>query len=230
MSSVSLDFNNAIALVWVEFEANYPRDLVLKCVDEALVKASSLDVLNSAEAASVAAHVKRLTELFGERVSVLSTRNDIVWLNSSTLLHCRSIGALLWLVPDSAGCYAEQASIARLQAVAAAQGWPILQIVQGLAQPVTLAPFDLSVIALKISLAQTALNRSGELNQQRRMHVVAISLVFLVLSAAGLWFAKDNPWQAFVVAVIYAPLLIAAVLTVVFVVQRLKAVFLARFP
>ena len=222
--------NHAIALVWLEFEADYPRDLALQRVNEAFEQAGLPNGSNLAEAAVAAAHAERLVALFSDVLPSVVAKNSMVWLNAGTVLQCRRVGALLWVFPDASGRYAGQQALALLQSVAIAQGWSLWQVVHDSEQPLAFASFDLPAIALRIDLAQADLGRAQQLNQQRRTHVIGIAVICFVLSVAGLWFAKDKPWQAFLIAVIYSPLLIAAVLTVLLVAQRLKAAFLARFP
>lgn len=223
------DLNNAVALVWVQISGSLSAAMLLEQSTEALAEAGLENGSSPVESAATAANARLLADLLGDGTMEFTAKSNLVWLNESALLQCRPAGALLWLLPEESSCYIEHDILVRLEMMAAAQGWPLWQIVQDIDAPAALLPFDRIAISAKIDRSQGALTQSIALNKQRRSHVIAIAVFCVFASLAGLWFAKSNSWQAFLIAVIYAPLVIAAVLTVVFVWQRLKALFIARF-
>lgn len=212
-------FSPAIALLWLSTEPLAELDVNEQAVTEAILSAHKGDekVLDHDQA-------QRIQSAFDEAAAASASFS----LNKTAKLqNCRG-GALLWIQPNLSGIYDVANALAHIKAVTTLHGWKLWQVNQGIG--ITLSPFDEAQASSMIELAQLALKHSTLQAAQRRSHFMLITLLCVVLSAAGLLYAKQNPWQGFLIAVIYAPLLIAAVLTLVLIVQRLKASFFSSSP
>jgi hypothetical protein len=137
-------------------------------------------------------------------------------------LQCAEAGALLWLcseAPNDAlsrlvtlmSRWHSLPSLAHMQLVQEdSDGMPLLQTfsAQGLQE-------------IDTRRAQRAARRQ-QYAKNRRLHVLLMLTVFFISVLISWRSAAQDPWRAFFVAVVYTPLLFAAVLTLLYVWQRLQ--------
>lgn len=193
-----------------------------------LVEVQSAISADSAAAVSAAAEATAL-QLRGFFAGAEALSGAEIVLSPEAKLQCFEDGALLWLCPDSQGIYRYPAFIDALdQASNSVDGriW-LIQVNIG---SIGVQPFEVDLAEKTLRQAQESHRANQGIALQRNQHAAVIVAICIGVSLAGLYFADKNPWQAFVIAVIYAPLLVAAVLTLVLVVQRIKAAFISRFP
>jgi uncharacterized membrane protein len=206
----------ALPFVWLATHDGANAERTLAAVETAIATDST--TLISADAKATAL---RLRGFFAGDVEQSGSE---ILLSPQAKLQCFGDGALLWLCSDSQGLFHYQAFISALEQAASSVGGRIWLVQIGIGA-ISVQPFNADLAEQTLNRAQVHQRASQSVARQRNQHAAVIVAICIVVSLAGLYFADKNPWQAFVIAVIYAPLLVAAVLTLVLIVQRVKAAF-----
>ena len=206
----------ALPFIWLATHDGVNAEQALAEVEAAIAADSTAQISADAKATAF-----RLSGFF---VGDNEQSGSEILLSPQAKLQCFEDGALLWLCPDSQGIYHYQAFIGGFQTAAASVDGRIWLVQIGIGA-ISVQPFTADLAEQTLNQAQANNRASQNVARQRNQHAAVIVALCIVVSLAGLYFADKNPWQAFVIAVIYAPLLVAAVLTLVLIVQRIKAAF-----
>lgn len=206
----------ALAFIWLATHDCANAERILASVESAIEAGSAAPV--SANAETTALRLRGLFAGAGERSSAE------IMLSNEAKLQCHAHGALLWLCPDLQGIYHYQALIGALTHAAEGVNGR-LWLVQTNIGSISVQPFAVDLAEQALNHAQAQHSASQGIARQRNLHAAVIVAICVGLSVAGLYFADKNPWQAFVIAIIYAPLLVAAVLTLLLIVQRVRVAF-----